>query len=300
MIVLNKKIQLLAVILFASIQSFAQVETDTLEKGKKVIVVMKNGDEYHGEIKKVTNEEILLKTGSKEVSIQKSKVEKIHLDSTTSKYPFENVNDTRYYFFGNSAITLDQWKGYYQNIYGLLNFGYIGITDNITLGAGSEIFSTIGGIPIWVFAPKVGTKIAKNMHVGCGITMGGFHNQGCGGYGYGAFTYGNSKSNISFTAGQAFYIQHEKQLNFHPMPVFSLSGMHRIGKNFALVAENQTIPKSIFDIDNIEDIEAKGNTILGIYGIRFFGKKHALDIGFLTSPSKISIVLPWVSYVFNF
>lgn len=215
-------------------------------------------------------------------------------DIKDGKYWFPNPNATRY-FFGPTAIPLKKGEGYYQNTYLLLNSVNVGVTDNISIGGGVELislFSSGSGGPIFFFTPKVGFKMGKNFHAGGGLyimSVPDVFNEGRENVGiaYGVGTIGNSNSNMTLGAGMGFTFSGEGG----DSPILTLSGMHRVSRKTALVTENW-----FFNADD-------GYYGLYSYGVRFFGEKLSVDLGFINNADimeGILIGVPYVDFVVKF
>ena len=277
---LLQKFFLLGILLFSSSSLFAQVEEFNMFQDSTVIVTMKNGEQFQGQILSKTDGTILLKTENGELKLIANKIRSIETVKYKGKYDFANPHATRY-FFGPSGIAIEKGKGYYQNILVTTNFVNYGITDNISVGGGFEFLSTITGNPIWFFTPKVGFEVGKNMHAGGGIMLIGLANQGTASLGYGVFTYGGSESNVSVGLGYGF-----ASGEVSSYPAIMISGTHRVSNSVALLSENYLIPNSF-------------NTFyFGIQGVRLLSKNNAFDIGAIIIPEigRFIPALPFVGY----
>jgi len=205
-------------------------------------------------------------------------------------YWIPNPNPYRY-FFGPSAIPLKKGEGYYQNAYLLLNSASVGITNNISIGAGFEIISTVTGHPVFFITPKVGFKVADKFHAGVGVLYANFGAfaaddvaRASAGVIYGVGTYGSNDHNITGGLGWGFF-----DGEFSKRPVVSVSGMTRLSRRLAFVSENYVIPPN-------------GELIVS-YGLRFFGEKIAVDLGFINQRDifhSIVIGIPYVDFVIKF
>lgn len=260
----------------------AQAVPDTIAPAK-VIVKMKNGDEYQGRIMSMGKDTVRLATENGELNLIAANVVLISEDDNTSKYPFANPHDTRY-FFGPSAIPLGKGEGYYQNIYISFNSVNYGITDYLSIGGGFEFISTITGNPVWFLTPKLGFEVANKFHLGGGLLAFGASDLGAAGILYGVATYGTSESNVSAGLGYGFAFG---DLDDAATTVV-LSATHRVGRSIALLTENYVFVNSFGDA-----------TLLGIQGIRILGRKNAFDVGAVIIPAAVEFIpaLPYVGYV---
>jgi hypothetical protein len=249
------------------------------------------------------------------VSILKSNIkESKPVEATSMKngqYWFPNPNATRY-FFSPSAINLKKGEGYYQNTYLLLQSFYVGITDYISIGAGFEILSLFtrnSGGPIFFLTAKGGHEVTKNLHLGAGIIYANVPDVGLLdnsrgrqslGAPFGLVTYGNADANL--TAGCGFGFEDSEWCE---RPMLTINGMVRASRRVAFVSENWIVPvtERIYNYPSFEEIEIKQYDAYVSYGIRFFGEKISVDLGFVNSKDiseGIIIGIPYIDFVVKF
>lgn len=287
-----------AVVLFASNAAAQQAVTGQVSK--TYVVTLNDGSTISGKLMSISDQEIVIQSATMgEVRLAKSNVKSMTLvsdqDMKATGVWFTNPNPTKY-LIGSSAIPLQKNTGYYQNTWVFLNSFCYGITNNISISAGFEIFSILaGGEGPFVFYinPKASFKIAENFYAGANIlyansirTVDEF-----GGLGTlnGFATYGNTNNNITCAIGWGW-----AEDNFSSKPLITLSGMTRVSKRIGLVSENWLVP---------EVGEDGGYYGVFSYGIRFLGEKTSIDLAFINNPdiaSEIIIGVPWLDFVVNF
>lgn len=211
------------------------------------------------------------------------------------QYWFPNPNATRY-LFAPSGFNLKRGEGYYQNTYILLNSFNVGLTDNLSIGAGIELLSTIasisggGGGPIFFLTPKVGFEVSKNFHAGAGLlfaTVPSFGDDDRLGMGiaYGVGTIGTTDRNLTGGLGWGFI-----RGDFDSKPIITLCGVTRVARRVALVTENWFAPTPDY------------HALLS-YGVRFFNEKIAVDVAFINTrelAQTFFLGLPYVDFVAKF
>lgn len=288
------KIALICFITYSFSDVFSQTNKDTIPQDQTVIVKMKQGDELKGQLIKQDDEKIVMKTQDGEINLIPANVRSIDIYECSGKFEYPNYRDTRY-FVGPSAIPLRKGKGYYQNVELVFNFANYGVSQNLSIGGGLELFSTLVGFPIWFLTPKVGFNISETSHAGGGLIIAGSFNSIQLGYlgpfgvgaaaaatldylGYGVFTVGTSESNVTLGT---IYGKAQGEVG----PAIMISGMHRISNNFTLLSENYVSP--------YED----GTNYFGIHGIRWLFNKNSLDFGAIVIPNKQPSVFPYLGYV---
>ncbi len=210
---------------------------------------------------------------------------------------FPNPHSSRY-LFSPSALNLKKGEGYYQNTMLALNSFNVGITDNISIGGGLELISTVSSItsgefqPILFITPKVSYEVTEDFHAGAGlyyvntpnIDLGTRNGSGLA-IAYGIGTYGSKDHNLTGGLGWGFV-----QGQFEQKPIITVSGMTRISEKTALITENWFISN-----DNYYSVFS--------YGVRFFGDNLAVDLAFVNNKDIAEVFIigfPWVSFVVKF
>lgn len=151
------------------------------------------------------------------------------------EYWFPNPQSTRYLFAPN-AIGIPKGSGYYQNTWILLNNVNYGVSDNVSIGAGTVPVFLFGvnALPVWAL-PKLSVSPTENVHLAGGGVVGGVLGEETLGVGlvYGASTIGNRNHNATFGIGYGYTGE-----GFSETPVINVSGMTRIGRTIYLISEN--------------------------------------------------------------
>jgi len=237
-------------------------------------VLAQDSTKLHIETSSIPRMEIYIKT------IKKMKVieNKMVFKGATA---IPNPHNTRY-FFAPSAYNLKKGEGYYQNTYLVLNSINYGFTDHFSMGVSLELTSTFsinGGdwAPIYLLTPKFGFEVFKNLNMAVGALIGGSAGNVSAQLGYGMFTYGNTENNISFGASAGW-----SEGRIMPNPPMTLNAMFRLGRKTSFITENWIIP----DVGSLFS-----------YGVRFFGSKIAVDLGFINNADIVDIMIIGIPYV---
>ena len=235
---------------------------------------------------------------SKIKSIEKAPSENIK----NGKYWFQNPNPTRY-LFGPSAFGLKKGTGYYQNSYLLINSFNYGLTDNITIGGGFEFITLINGNPVFFITPKITFPVAKKVNIGAGLLYVNSpkffdDSRSQSGIAYGIGTYGTPEHNITGGLGWGFI-----EGTFSSKPIITISGMTRVGKRFALITENWIVPTVTHHYNTNSYEKSYEYHGLYSYGVRFFGKKMAVDLALMNNKDISEALLlgfPYIDFVVQF
>jgi len=279
---------LLILILSISVPLYAQ---DAVKYYK---IELTDGTVFIGTIVSQDANEVVMKTAAlPEVRIPSIKIKTTEeIDASRIKngvYWFPNPHATRY-FFGPSAFNLKKNEGYYQNAYIIFNSFNYGLTDHLSVGGGLEFISTFSSLndkkfdPLFFLTPKVSYKVSEKFHAGGGVLFANTPsamegNRSSLGIAYGIGTFGTEDKNITAGMGWGFV-----EGEFSSRPIFTISGMSRISKRTALVTENWFIPSDSY-------------VGLVSYGVRFFGEKMAVDVGFITNGDISEFLFPGIPYI---
>lgn len=266
--------------------------TVPLDSTKTYQLELIDGTEFIGNILSRDSTQLVLSTSSipriqlNLASIKKLKVieNEVVFNGSTAQ---PNPHYTRY-FFAPSAFNLKKGEGYYQNTYLVLNSVNYGFTDHFSMGVSIELISTFGTIgtkwtPIYLITPKFGFEVAKNLNVGLGALIAGAGTEGGFQLGYGLITYGTTENNVTLGVSAGF-----ADGEYMRDPPITLGGMFRMGRRTSFVTENWIVPSfgSLYS-----------------YGVRFFGSKIAVDLGFLNNKyivDNLFIGIPYVDFTVKF
>jgi hypothetical protein len=270
------------------------------------IFTLTDGSIITGKILRKTEYETIVETqnlGKISLPTQKIKSFVQFDDGTVAKdgnFWFKNPNCTRY-LFAPSAIQLRKGEGYYQNFYGAGNAVNVGITNNFSMGGG-----ILGPAGIFL-TPKIGTQIMEDVHIAGGVLIGnGFfpingNNFGLG-IGYAVVTYGSYDHNITIGSGYGF-VNSRGETNLQERPMYTASGMTRLGKKFAFVSENWFVPVSGDPFNRGYSTDYHYETFFS-YACRIMGEKSTLDVGFVNTPYLIErgwyIGIPYIDFIIRF
>ena len=203
------------------------------------------------------------------------------------EYWFENPQSTRY-FFAPNAIGIPKGSGYYQNTWIFLNNVNFGISNNVSIGAGTVPVFLFGvsALPFWLL-PKVSISVPnERVHLAAGAALGGILGEENAGAGivYGVSTVGSRDSNLSVGLGFGY-----AGSDWSSQPVVTIGGMTRVGRTWYLITENYLFPGG----------EAAG-VLSG--GVRWAPENFAVDFG-LVRPLDIEdefIGVPWLGVTIPF
>lgn len=199
---------------------------------------------------------------------------------------FENPQATRY-FWAPNGYGLRAGEGYYQNVWVLFNQASIGLTDNFSMGVGTLPLFLFNGTstPVWI-TPKVSVPVIKDQfNLGAGALAGAVLGEAESGFGilYGVSTFGSRDRNLTLGLGYGYAAG-----SWANSPLFTLSGIMRVGKNGYLLTENYYM-----SVDEM-------SLMLFSAGGRLMIKRIGLDVGlflpFSGEEEEFFIALPWLGF----
>jgi hypothetical protein len=208
-------------------------------------------------------------------------------DLHDGEYWFPNPSSTRL-FFAPTARTLQQGEGYYSNTYLLLNSGYVGLNDRVTIG-GTVTLIPSSTSQIGYITPKVSVYENDDVSVAAGVLAGynGFgDDDGSRQFGllYSVATYGGRDNNVTAGIGWG-YIGSSLARN----PAMLFGGATRVSRRMALLTENYVVTT-----------RSRTEGLLS-YGMRFFGEKLSVDLALVNSArDPVFPGIPFVSFSVKF
>lgn len=279
---------LVIIVVVTSFQSSAQQDTITVWN-----IITEDGNEFNGTIITRSAEEITLQTEALgTITIQVSNISKMTAvdpaDIHDGEVWLDNPQESRY-FWAPSSYGLRKGEGYYQNVWILFNHVAVGITDNISIGAGIvPLFLFAGGsTPVWI-TPKFSIPIVQDkFNLGGGALLGAVLGEGgSGAFGvvYGTSTFGGRDKNATLGLGYGF-----ADGEWSSRPTITLSGMFRTGKRGYFLTENYFLGST--------------DVMLISLGGRVVWQKISLDYGAILpfgTDVDTFVIIPWVGFVIPF
>jgi hypothetical protein len=258
------KKMLLAIALGLTILT-ASAQTDVV--GKKYIYEFRDGTTIIGTfVKDEAGNIYISELDGKETYIPRVMVAQIHEltddNFKNGEYWFPNLHDSRY-FFSPSAFGLAQGEGYYGHSYWVMWQAQYGITDELSIGAGT----TLLGIPSSLNA-KYSFNIKEDLNAALGWFWVGdlFYgsNESILNMPYAVVTKGSKENNITLGVAYNLATPFEDLRNSEVEPskrlVLNAGGTFRMNRRFAFVFE-------AWLLDPMNEAH-----IMGGPGIRYFRK----------------------------
>jgi hypothetical protein len=211
---------------------------------------------------------------------------------------FPDRNRTRY-LIAPGAMMLRQGEGFLSQQQLLFTSVSYGLTDNITLQAGSVL-------PAWLLGPlgfnglggvKVGGRVAEGLHLAAGahvFFLPGVNGSKPVGLVLGTATYGTPDAHLSVSVGKPLTPNRDDRL-FNPQLLTALNGNVRVGRRLALVSENWLVP-TLFGYS--DDAFSKLPMVNSL-ALRIFEDNWAVTVGGIYAPG-LPFPVPWLDYTHHF
>lgn len=269
-------------LLFAAPPAFAQIVVPP--PGVVQELVLRDNTQANGRVERVEGTKITFRTTSgAALEVDASQV--VSLKPATGRvvdgaYWPADSNPTRL-FFSPTARSLKRGESYFAVYEFVMPFVQVGLTDRISIGAGTPLFfGGDGGHPFWI-TPKVQVVSGERTQAALGVMH--FLGVGDGSFGvaYGVATHGSTDSAVSVGVGYAY----ERYDGTSGANVLMLGGEHRASRRTKLVTEN-----FLWDGGGL----ASG-------GVRFLGERLTADLSMVV-PLGIDefIAFPMINFVWKF
>jgi len=272
---------------FWTVDLHAQVSPTEKWVGDLVRLDLRDGSSLVGTITSETEDKITIRLQSgSTLTVDKSEIRDIaNLNGKIVNGNFLRLDPNRTRLaFAPTGRTLPKGQGYISFNYLFFPLVGYGVTDRFTLAAGMSVFPTIEGQLIYA-APKVQVIRSEKINFSLGVLVidgigDVFESVPTLGMTFGSFSYGTEYSSLHLGMGLGFV-----DGEFGDRPLVLIGGEHQLNNNLKLISENYFVPG--FD----------GALISG--GVRFFGKKLATDLLFVTS-NDWDGAYPYFGFAYNF
>jgi hypothetical protein len=274
---------ILAVVAFVTDKCVAQTQRDTT---KLYRIETKDGNEYVGKIVSEDSQSVRFKTENLgELTIRFDVITKItEVNPSQLKQGelwLDNPQATRY-FWSPNGYGLKAGEAYYQNVWVLFNQVSVGISDNISIGAGLVPLFLFAGAPtpVWI-TPKFSIPVVKDkFNIGAGGLLATVIGEEDTSFGilYGITTFGNRDRNLSIGLGYGYAGD-----DLATAPTVTVSSMIRTSRRGYFLTENYFIGGS------------EENLVMLSFGGRRIIKRAGLDFGLFIPISEGDIIaIPWL------
>ena len=260
------------------------------QPGQPVVVLLKDGQKLQGTLLSRDADGIALEVSGARMQVPAGSIDQLAPPGSVAaagRWP-RDANRTRY-LYSPSGFMLRQGEGYVSQTEIIITSVGVGLTDWLTLQAGTVLpvlFIEPRSTP-FIVAVKAGGSPSPYLHL-----AGGFQVLGIPGYSeipavgflFGTVTLGTEDLHLGISAGPPFvFVKSDSALG---AAIVSVSGNWRMGRSIALVSENWFVPAS------------GGLQAVGSLAIRFLGEHLAVDAGFVFA-NGAKAPLPWLDFTWH-
>ena len=260
------------------------------QPGQEVVVVLKDGQKLRGKLVSQDAGGVTIESSGARMQFPSASVQAVAVpgsEAAEGAWP-RDPNRTRY-LYSPSGFMLRQGEGYLSQTELLLTTVGFGVTDWLTVQAGTILPWLIyepSTLPFTV-ALKAGGSASEYVHLAGGFQVFAAPGLATGAAGllFGTVTLGTESLNLGVSAGPPFAIgSGTSELG---RVVVSVSGNWRVARSIALVSENWFA-------------QVEGSTEwIGSAAVRFIGDRLGVDAGFLFA-SGTTFPVPWLDFTWHF
>jgi hypothetical protein len=255
--------------------------------GETQELVLRDGTRAYGRVERVEGDRVVFRTtvgGVLEVDAAGiASLRTVQGRVINGEFLPADSNPTRL-FFGPTGRSLPRGSGYVAVYEVVAPFVQVGITDRISLGAGTPlVFADDTAHPFWI-TPKVQVLARPTTQAAVGVMHFTNVSDGYFGVAYGVVTKGSRDSAVTFGVGYA-YAYDRGDGEHDSTAIAMIGGEHRVSRRVKLITENYVF---------------SGGGI-GTFGVRFLGDHLSADLG-LAVPIGADdfIAFPVVNFVWRF
>jgi len=263
--------------------------TPTPQPGQEVVVLLKDGQKLKGRLVSQDSSGVTIESSGARMQFPAASVQALALPgSAASEGPWPRDPNRTRYLYSPSGYMLRHGEGYLSQTELLITSVGYGVTDWLTLQAGTVlpwVFHQPSTMP-FILAVKAGGSPSEVVHLAGGFqtfTIPG-ESTGMVGFLYGTLTLGTENARLGLSAGPPFALTRGRsELG---KVIVSVSGNVRVGRSVALVSENWFVP-------------VNGETkVVGSAAIRFIGERLGVDVGFLFAQGS-GVAVPWLDFTWH-
>ena len=261
----------------------ATVAVDIPPPGTEQEITLSDGTQAYGRVEQVLDGRVLFRTlDGALLDVPRERIVTLvpaHGRLVGGEYWRTDPNPTRL-FFGPTGRSLGRGEAYLGVYEIYIPFVQVGVTDRLSIGAGTPLYFGDGGDrPFWI-TPKLQVRETSSTSAAIGVMhLAGIDGESVG-VAYGVVTRGSRDSALTLGGGYAY----ARGDSSGGGPVVMLGAEQRVDKHVKLVTENYAF---------------QGGGILSA-GVRFLGERLSADLG-LAAPLGLDelVVLPMVNFVWK-
>ncbi len=264
----------------AAVQAGRQVDVHVPAAGEIQRLTLSDGSQIFGQVESIEPDSLVFRSvAGVVITVPQTNIADLRIVSGTivaGEFLTEDSHNTRL-MFAPTARSLRRGEGY-VGFYYVLPFVQVGLTDRLSLGAGSPLIFTGDAHPVW-FTPKLQLIARKNAQVAAGV----IHITGVedlnAGIAYGVTTLGSDNKAATIGLGYAYSGDNRSA-------ILMIGGEHRSSRRIKWITENWFWRGSVRGF------------VSG--GVRFLGERLSADLSLVVPLVDETVVFPVVSFAWSF
>ena len=263
------------------------VHLEVVPEGQHQELRLRDGSRLFGRVTRITDETVIFRTlAGAEVTIPRAEItflEVVKGEVVGGEIRPVDANTTRL-LFGPTGRSLKQGEGYIGVYEFMMPFVQVGVTDRISIGAGTPlVFGSGTSHPVWI-TPKVQFISTGRLDVSAGAMHFFNVDDATVGIAYTVMTYGTPDS--AFTAGAGYAYEGNDDDYSAGSVVVMVGGERRLSRRTKLITENYWF---------------EGNDGIASLGLRFIGDRLSADLGLVVPITEDEFfAFPIVNFVWTF
>jgi hypothetical protein len=260
------------------------------QPGQPVVVILKDGQRFQGTLVSREADGYTVEVSGARMQLPAGSIERLAPPGSVAAdgaWP-RDANRTRY-LYSPSGFMLRQGEGYISQTEIFITSIGVGLTDWLTLQAGSVLpvlFFDPRSMP-FILALKAGGSPSPYLHVAGGfqlLAIPGYSEVPAVGFLFGTLTLGTEDLHLGISAGPPFAFN--KSNTAFGVAIVSVSSSWRVARAVALVSENWFVP-----------VDGRTQAV-GSLAVRFLGEHLAVDAGFAFA-NGARAPLPWLDFTWH-
>jgi hypothetical protein len=243
-----------------------EIRVQVPPEGATQLLQLRDGSTLYGQVVSTGDPFRFRLVSGQELTVAVADVRRLALtrgEAVDGEFWFADPNRTRL-FFGPTGHVLDAGDGYISVFELFFPIVAYGVTDHVTLAAGTPLlFGNLGSRPFW-FAPRVAIRKGEDLALSAGV-LAFLTTESTESVGilYSAATVGGMRRSVHLGIGYGY-----DRGGLASSPAILVGGEVRTSRNIKLLTENYLLP-------------GEGGIVSA--GVRFMGERLSADLG-LASP----------------
>jgi hypothetical protein len=259
------------------------------QPGQEVVVLLRDGQRLTGTLVSQDPGGVTIDSSGARLRLPAASIQGLAVPgSVAAEGPWTRDPNRTRYLYSPSGFMLRQGEGYLSQTELLVTSVGFGVTDWLTLQAGTVLPWVIyhpSTMP-FILAAKVGGSPSGLVHLAGGFQSFMIPNASTGmvGFLYGTVTLGTEDLHLGVSAGPPFALT---------------SGASELGKVIVAISGNWRVARALALVSENWFVQVDGETkVMGSAALRFIGGRLGVDAGFLFAQGA-GVPVPWLDFTWH-